>query len=435
MSDTGESSATRASLRIEPPALRVDADGRILALEGSAGDWLGAGAIGVLLTDRLAPADTLQAAIDNRMAGIDETAWAVPDGRRVVVRAVPADDGWWLTLHDVSALMVMNEARAERLRMEAMGSLATALARELNDPMSIVQGRLELLMELGVTDVSSVTHHQQVALDHARRISTTLRNLRLVGSSTTRRIQRVEVAAMIDEALTFLGRRRERVQVDVQPPDLAAGGLPPMYTRVMANTLRQTIEGSARGPVYVEARRRDGRVRVRVDLGRRGRGEPLEGADLSIDQTLLRSVGAELVAERVGRAPVFELWFPLPPATRERPRPVGASLLVVGDEAFDDAVRGLLAKDGYAFHWVASGDEALQEGPFEHQGVVVDLLLEGPVSGLAVARQVRSLTEDCPVVLVSDGPLPHLPDGLRRVGRPLARADLLDALGRRVRRA
>ncbi len=427
----------RARIDAEP-LLHLSSDAVVLGAYGSAVAWLGDDAIGRPFATLFEESEEAQACVDAEMMAIDELGLTLADGRRVAVTATPCVDGWLVRLQDVTALRVLAEALAQRERLQALEGLASALARELNDPMSIVQGRLELLLELGVADAGSMAHHQRVALDHARRISATLRNLRLVGSSSSRRLQHVLLSAVVEDALTFLGPRGVRVQVDIEPSDLAVGGLRPMYTRVLANTLRQTIEGSARGPVHLHARRKGQRVCVRVDLGRRGRSEPLEGADLSIDRTLLKSVGGQLKARRIGRAPTFELLLPLPPAVRGRARPVDSTLLVVGSDRFADSVQTLLAKDGFAFQWAGTGEEALEAtGSPPPDAVLAELILPGALSGLALGRQLAQRFEALKgrIVVVADGPIRTLPDPLLTVSRPLSRAGILDALGRRVRRS
>jgi hypothetical protein len=418
------------------PLLHVSGEAVVMAAHGVAIEWM-PDAIGASFPSLFDEAETVAACVEARMMALDELSLTLHDGRRVAATATPCADGWLVRLQDVTGLRVLAEAVAQRERLEALEGLASALARELNDPMSIVQGRLELLLELGVSDAGAVAHHQRVALEHARRISATLRNLRLVGSSSSRRLQHVPLAEVVDEALAFLGPRGERVVVAIEPADLAVGGLRAMYARVLANTLRQTVEGSARGPVHLKAKRRGQKVVVTVDMGRRGRSEDLEGADLSIDRTLLRAVGGQMVARRVGGAPTFELTLPLPPAIRGRARPVDSTLLVVGSDHFADHVQTLLAKDGFQFRWAGSGEEALEALVDPPDAVLAELILPGAVSGLSLGKQLTTLHEELRgrVVVVADGPIRDLPHPLQTVWRPLSRARILDALGRRVRRS
>jgi len=417
------------------PCALVSADGVVRRLEGAARSWFPE-ATGQPLSTLFAEGVQVERCIAHGMLGCEELCLTMADGRRVVLDVAPCGRGWFVAFLDVSAMGILQEAVTHRERHSALGGLSTAVARELNDPMSIVQGRLELLLELvGVVDAETTERHLRVALDHARRISATLRNLRLVGQRSGNRLHKLELHAVVTEALDLLGPRRERVQLDIEPADLTIGGDAPLFARVLANTLRQTIEGTARGTVQFHARRKARAVRVRIHVGRSGRAEPEDWPELSIEATLLRSLGGELQGCRVQGAPTFDLLLPLPPATRGRARPQQHTMLVVGDELFTDDIAELLDKDGFTFVIARSADEALAHpGPVDV--VVSDLLLPDHTSGWGLGRRMLRERHELRdrFLVITDGPIRPLPEPMVPVPKPLSRARLLDALGRRVRR-
>jgi hypothetical protein len=279
-------------------------------------------------------------------------------------------------------------------------------------------------------------------LDHARRISATLRNLRVVGQRREQRLERVALRPVLHDALALVGPRRDRVRLDVDPDDFAVGGEAALYTRVFGHLLRLTVEGASRGEVLCRARRvgRRAVVRIQVDsvrtLAASGRSESLDTQDLTIDRTLLGAVGATVDASRLSGAPAFELNLPLAPATRGRARSTDVPVLVVGGEGFTSTVQDLLSKDGFRFDVAPHASGALDLAQqVEPSAVVIELLLPGPMSGISLGK---ALARSHPalggrLIVVADGPLAPLPEALVSVPRPLSRAGLLQALGRRVR--
>src|SRR5690606_9858180 len=129
-----------------------------------------------------------------------ERRYRLADGHPVELRSqrmVGRTARWLVQIGSTKARDVLDEARDLRHRSDTLAGLAGAVARELNDPMSIVQGRLELLLELGVTDADVARHHLHIALEHARRISATLRNLRLVGRTSHPGTHRVAISDVV----------------------------------------------------------------------------------------------------------------------------------------------------------------------------------------------------------------------------------------------
>jgi CheY-like chemotaxis protein len=79
-------------------------------------------------------------------------------------------------------------------------------------------------------------------------------------------------------------------------------------------------------------------------------------------------------------------------------------LYIDDDEAFLELLGGFLARRGYrvaAFADAAAALACLRATPHDVDVVVTDYLMPGP-SGLAVARDVRAIRADLPVILVSE---------------------------------
>lgn len=427
--------------------LTVDAAGTIVWVSATAVRVLGVStgdAVGELFdeTSRVA----LDAFMEQGWAGLSERHFSLRDGHKVSVRARARDGLVDLYLRDVTAWHALDEASGERRRMAALAQLAGAIARELNDPMSIVQGRLELLLELDDDATPSQQRHLGVALEHARRISATLRNLRLVGRTAVPRLERVSLVEVVEDAVRLVGPRLRRVEfsLDLAPgDDLAAGGDAAMLSRVFANLLAWILDSLPRGgSVVVQATREGDEVVVSIDGGsgrvplRLGPRE-LSGFGLSIARTLVTSLGGRFEASPTSSGVRFDVYLAAPPAARVRQKPAAERVLVVGSEPFSGTVRSLIARDGFDCHIASSGRDALDRlaDGLTVDAVVTELILEG-ISGLTLAEEALRDRAGLHgrVIVVSDSPLPPSPLPIVSLCAPLRRLDLLEALGRRVRR-
>jgi len=205
-------------------------------------------------------------------------------------------------------------------RTRALSDFAAALARELADPMAIVQGRLELLLELGVADPAVVQHHLDVAVEHARHVTAILHNLRLVGRVPGAGTDSARVSRVLDGALQLVGPRRERVLVDLGG-DPKVGAEEALLARVVAFLVRHALDASGRSPVHVRVRQGQGAVAVRIGPPGRVRAEPIaDGRDWLLDSAILAGLGGRLTVRPVGVGIQFEVELPVARDTRRRPR-------------------------------------------------------------------------------------------------------------------
>lgn len=117
----------------------------------------------------------------------------------------------------------------------------------------------------------------------------------------------------------------------------------------------------------------------------------------------------------------------------------GARILYIDDdEAFLELLGGFLERRGYrvaAFADSAAALAVLRAQPHDFDVVITDYLMPGP-SGFAVAREVRAIRANLPVLVVSESVKWdrgwHLPDP--SVSAVVAKADLA-AIARAVERA
>ena len=428
--------------------LLLDKQGVVVAANRSCLELLGnteSDIVGSLLLDLFADDDRVELArlLEAEWKGVRERVFVLADGRRVGMNVtfVPGSSAlrYRLTIDDITHRQMLNEAAQQRKRMEGLAELAEAIACELNDPISIVQGRLELL-ELGVSP-SSFSRHVRVALEHANRISATLRNLRLVGRAAIPSLEQVFLEEVFNEAFDLVGPKAKKayVKTQLEPEDLAVGGDQAMYARVVADILRRALD-TGTSQVFIRGRRNRDVVSLTVTTWEGALPSQMtadqDNVEYSLVRTLLESVGARLMVHRVGAVPVFEFLLPLPPERRARPRPVESRLILVGRRE-DEALQGMLAREGYKLAIVDSAEEALAclEGDPPIGGVVTELVLPG-MSGLALGDEVVRQNPQLKgrVVLIANTRLPSIPADLTVLIPPLSRVAVLEGLGKKVRR-
>jgi CheY-like chemotaxis protein len=442
-----------AEARIGDVVLVVDRGGAVVGCTPAASDWLGTSVgeiVGKPVTTWFAACD---APIVDRLArsgwlGAGERGFRLGCGRRVLLDAsADGRDRVRVRLRDHTLHGTLSEIEDARRRMVAVSELAGSIARELADPVSIVQGRLELLLDGGVHDPHALEKHLRVALEHASRISATLRNMRLVGQAPMASLDPVDLGDAIDAAIELVTPRLRAEAVDVSVPDaMAVGGELALCARAIANLLIVAADAAGRdGRVSIAVRDQREAVRVHISAGPEP-PEIVEGGDdldgrsccfgLSVARTVIVALGAELRARRAAGGVAMEVSFQPAPEKPARSRPAEQRLIVVG-EGLGRTLQALVGHDGYAVHCVHSAEEALAalDGSLPVAGVVSGLLLDG-MSGLGLAREALARRRDLEgrVLLVTDAALSPAPADAVVLRPPLARSTVLEALGRKLRR-
>ncbi|HYF59267.1 MAG TPA: ATP-binding protein [Burkholderiaceae bacterium] len=162
-----------------------------------------------------------------------------------------------------------------------------------------------------------------------------------------------------------------------------------------------------------------------------------------------QSGGTVQVSSEPGRGTVVTMYLPEAGAAPERPAEAGpvpppsvrATVMLVEDNPeVADTTRRLLEDAGCVVESAADGERALERVTAEPERwdvVLSDVMMPGPVDGLALARALRERLPELPVVLMT-GHAPQLEsalaDGFEVLPKPCSPSDLVRAISRSVGR-
>jgi signal transduction histidine kinase len=438
--------------------LVVDASGVVVAAN-AAGRSLGPaplpGPVGARLDEALpAPAaNALLGLIGAGFAGLSDHELLLPDGRRLGCALRPWQGGLTLlTLRDVSRPVQVDLDAQHARRLASMGRLAGALVNELQTPLSIILGRIELMAAQPADAVQE--RHLSTVLHHCMRMAGVVHNLQWFAAPQAPARQGFAAEPLLDGAVASLGRRLERVIVEraVVPDGLRGDGDPDQLERLVANLLCVAVDASPpRGLVRVEVAGAGAGVRFRVShdgppvpqalldelrspyAGLARPVDPTFGLGLAIAWAIAQDHGGSLHVENTAPHGVA-FTATIPPATAagraSAPSAGPLRILVVDDDQLlCDTVTWMLGDAGHAIVSVNDAEGALARlGRQPFDVVITDLRLPG-MSGEALVQAVRErwprLGER---VLLTSGLLVSPPADVPYLQKPFTREQLLGAL-------
>ncbi len=215
---------------------------------------------------------------------------------------------------------MLQDDQLRELRL--VSELAGKLARELSDPVSVVLGRLELLQAVERMEPENVQRHVSAALAHARRLATTLTNMRLVGQFNPDRAGRCLISEVLDESMELLVHELKRVaiSVELEPADLDVVGHSALFGRVVADLIKRQLDESVSRSFWFEGRAVGKQASLRLLFGEKeavavlrevGHGEQSSATTgLLVARAILASTGGRLDEFRSEGLHCFDIYLP-----------------------------------------------------------------------------------------------------------------------------
>lgn len=156
--------------------------------------------------------------------------------------------------------------------LEALAEMAAGMAHELNDPLSVILGRAQLLAE-DETDRKKKQALQQIQ-ENAREVSAILEDLMSFAEPPPPKPSQTDVKQMLDEALQLASLKTgaEHINTQIQTAKDARSVFvdSAQVVSAMANVISNSLESYAgeMGPIKISGDAIDNRVRLRIsDLG------------------------------------------------------------------------------------------------------------------------------------------------------------------------
>lgn len=264
----GEEPGFRALWEASPlPQLLLDAEGRVL-LRNHAAEPLGPGeTLAALLRDPGSAAALLGAP-----GSAVEQPVELWDGRRVLLSCSPvAAEGGpprvLVALRDISVWRRLEQELEATRAAASLGQLALAVASEINNPLAVLLGRIELIGAVGGAEGPAIAPHLDILAQHARQIADILQGLQALGRVGTAGCAEHPLEPLLDRARQLAGRRLGAVVIaqEFAEPGLGVVGDREQLAQALCALLIHCAGAMhRRGTVQVRAWAEQERTRVAV---------------------------------------------------------------------------------------------------------------------------------------------------------------------------
>ena len=238
-------------------------------------------------------------------------------------------------LAELNDLLV--EARRDltaKEQLAALGQLSGTIAHELGNPLNAISGHVQLLSR-GASCPPDMKEQLAVIESEVKRMTAIIRRFLDSARALTPAPEPVEVAALIDEALSLTLSAEARTRIDVRrevPAEMGSATLDPSLVRhVLTNFISNAVDAMAQGgQLTVRARRAGDQIALTVEDSGPGIGaeerkhifEPFystkpRGKGTGLGLAICREIAAALngrieVESAPGRGAAFTFYVPAP---------------------------------------------------------------------------------------------------------------------------
>jgi signal transduction histidine kinase/ActR/RegA family two-component response regulator len=368
-------------------------------------------------------------------------------------------------------------------KMEAMGTLAGGIAHDFNNILGAILGYSELAQR-DVAEGSPVRRYLDQVVHAGARAKRLVEGILAFSRSGLGERVPVDVQGIVEEALELLVASlpaHVRLDKKLEAGGAAVVGDPTQLHQVVMNLCTNAVQAMEQGgmlmvrleqvPMHERRVLSHGTlspgVYVRLTVSDTGSGIPpvvLErifdpffttkgvGEGTGLGLSLVHGIAADLggaidVTTKIGAGTTFVIWLPasreaataFARATHELPRGNGEAIMIVDDErALVMLSEETLAQLGYeptGFESSVAALKAFRDDPGRFDVVITDETMPD-MTGIELAREIRRMRPDIPVILMSGYSGTQLAERAHAAGigeilrKPLESRDLADALAR-----
>jgi signal transduction histidine kinase len=357
-------------------------------------------------------------------------------------------------------------------RMRALGTMASGIAHDLNNGLSLILGYGDMLLAdkqavLAGTETESCVNEMVLAARDNAELVKRLREFYRPADAREPR-QAVNVNELIDQALGLTAPRWHsqadnkgatiRIKKDLDDvPNIA--GSPVELREVLTNLIFNAVDAMPRGGrLCFRTRCRGKTVRLQVsDTGtgmteevRRNclepffttKGEKGSGLGLAMSYGIIRRHGGRITVESaLNKGTVFTIHFPVPkeairPPVVEFERPVPALRVLVVDDhpGIREIVSAYLAEDCHTVETAANANEALEKFRESQFDLVITDRAMPEMNGDQLAASIKELRPQEPIIMLTGfADLIHASGGpSRHVDLVMSKPARLDDLRRAI---
>lgn len=324
--------------------------------------------------------------------------------------------------------------QSEKLR--AIGEIASGVAHDFNNTLGIILGNIQLLLRVQKDDFAraKLEAAEKAALDAAE----TVRRIREFTKTTFQEPKSaLDLACVASEVVEMMKPTWENtshargysIEVNVETDHAPAMANAPEIREVLTNVLLNAVQSMPDGgSIIVKTGCSDDFSWVRVadtgvgmsdDVRSRifdpfftTKGVEGTGLGMSVAYGIIKRHGGKIAVDsELGNGSIVTIYLPkadgleladTPEPVREQESDLRAKILVVDDEEmFADVLVEMLSECGHAVCVARSGPEALEQFREDQFDLVFTDLGMPEMSGWQVAREIKGIQPETPVVLLT----------------------------------
>ncbi|MDA0770645.1 MAG: GAF domain-containing protein [Chloroflexi bacterium] len=338
----------------------------------------------------------------------------------------------------LNSLRTTQEQMMQMERLRAMGELSRGVAHDLNNTLSAILGRTQILMNqiTDETHLKSLRIVEQAAQDSAQVVKRILKFTKLDDNSE---FVDVDVNQLVTDVIELTRHKwTNEAQSKGQAVEMSTKLQEVPHTSGNYSELREVLTNlvinayeAIEGDGTIELQTSSSADFVRISLRDTGKGMTPEvrkkvfdpyfttrgsegnGIGTTVSQAIITQHGGTIdVESELGVGTTFNISLPItseidalfhdaPEAPQEKDSKVASILVVEDEEAIRETLSEMLQLGGHTITLAENGEEGLKCFKEAHFDIVfTDLGMPG-ISGWEVARAVRGMREDVPIVMVT----------------------------------